>query len=66
MTLVIDFLCSKWLKKMWLNSFEPDDEFETTFQYERIAISEGVDSDKTSLSRECIICCYWYFKYLEF
>ena len=66
MTLVIDFLCSKWLKKMWLNSFEPDGEFETTLQYERIDISEGIDIDKTNLSRECIICHYWYFKDLEF
>ena len=50
---------------MWLN-FEPDDEFGTTLQYERINISEGNDIYKTSLSRKFMICHYWYFKDLEF
>ena len=30
--------------------------------YERIDISEGVDVNKTNLSKECDICHYWYFK----
>ena len=30
-------------------------------QYERIDAIEEIDFDKTSSSRECIICHYWYF-----
>ena len=29
--------------------------------YDRIDISEGIDVDKTSASKECNICHYWYF-----
>ena len=29
--------------------------------YDRIDISEGIDVNKTSTSKECIICHYWYF-----
>ena len=31
-------------------------------QYERIDASEGVDVNKTSLSKECELCHYWFFK----
>ena len=31
-------------------------------QYERINISEGIDTNKPSVSKECILCHYWYFK----
>ena len=31
-------------------------------QYERIDASEGIDVNKTSLSKECELCHYWYFK----
>ena len=31
-------------------------------QYERIDISEGIDINKTGVSKECIICYYWHFK----
>ena len=31
-------------------------------EYDRIDISEGIDVNKTSLSKECDICHYWYFK----
>ena len=31
-------------------------------QYERIDVSEGFDINKTSESKECILCYYWYFK----
>ena len=31
-------------------------------EYNRIDISEGVDLNKTSLSKECDIWHYWYFK----
>ena len=30
-------------------------------EYDRIDISEGIDTDKTSASKECSICHYWYF-----
>ena len=30
-------------------------------EYERIDVSEGIDLDKTSASKECDICHYWYF-----
>ena len=35
-------------------------------EYDRIDISEGVDVNKTSLSRQCDICHYWYFKNIGF
>ena len=30
-------------------------------EYDRIDISEGIDTNKTSKSKECDICHYWYF-----
>ena len=30
-------------------------------EYDRIDISEGIDTDKTNASKECNICHYWYF-----
>ena len=30
-------------------------------EYDRIDISEGIDTDRTSASKECSICHYWYF-----
>ena len=35
-------------------------------EYDRIDISKGVDVNKTSLSKECHICHYWYFKNIGF
>ena len=29
--------------------------------YDRIDVSEGIDVNKTSASKECDICHYWYF-----
>ena len=29
--------------------------------YDRINVSEGIDVNKTSKSRGCNICNYWYF-----
>ena len=29
--------------------------------YDRIDVSEGIDVHKTSASKECNICHYWYF-----
>ena len=31
-------------------------------EYEGIDISEGIDVNKTNLSKEFDICHYWYFK----
>ena len=31
-------------------------------QHDRIDASEGIDTNKTDASKECIICHYWYFK----
>ena len=31
-------------------------------QYDRIDVSEGTDINKTSESKECMLCHYWYFK----
>ena len=33
-------------------------------EYEQIDISEGIDVNKTNLSKECDICHYWYLKIL--
>ena len=35
-------------------------------EYEKIDISEGIDVNKTNLSRECDICYYSYFKDIGF
>ena len=32
----------------FIKDFEPDDEFETTLQYEGIDVSEGIDIHKTN------------------
>ena len=29
--------------------------------YDRTEFSEGIDTNKTSASKECDICHYWYF-----
>ena len=31
-------------------------------EYDRIDISEGIDINKTNVSKECDICNYWYFE----
>ena len=35
-------------------------------EYDRIDISEGIDVNETSASKECDICHYWYFKDIGF
>ena len=32
-----------------------------TLEYGRIDVSEGINTNKTTNSCECIICHYWYF-----
>ena len=35
-------------------------------QYEKIDVSEGIDTNKTSGSKYCMLCHYWYFKDVVF
>ena len=35
-------------------------------QYKKISVSEGIDTNKTSASKKCITCLYWYFKDVGF
>ena len=35
-------------------------------QSERIDVSEGIDTNKTSASKECMLCHYWCFKDVGF
>ena len=35
-------------------------------QYEKIDASEGIDTNKTSASKKCMLCHYWYFKDVGF
>ena len=35
-------------------------------QYEKIDVSEGIDTNKTSSSKEYKLCHYWYFKDVGF
>ena len=35
-------------------------------KYEKIDISEGIDVSETSLSKECMLRHYWYFKDVGF
>ena len=31
-------------------------------QYERIDVSEGIETNKTNASKECMLCHSWYFE----
>ena len=35
-------------------------------QYDRIDVSQGIDINKTSKSKECMLCHYWCFKNLGY
>ena len=35
-------------------------------QYEKIGISEGIETNTTNASKECMFCYYWYFKDVRF
>ena len=35
-------------------------------QCEKIDVSEGIDTNKTSASKECMLCHYWYFNDVGF
>ena len=36
------------------------------FQYEKIGVLEGIDTNKASASKECELCHYWYFNDVGF
>ena len=35
-------------------------------RYQKIDVSEGIDINKTSASKECDLCHYWFFKDIGF
>ena len=35
-------------------------------RYQKINVSEGIDVNKTSASKECELCHYWFFKDIGF
>ena len=35
-------------------------------QYKKLDVSEEIDNNKTSASKECMLCHYWYFKNVGF
>ena len=35
-------------------------------KYEKIDVSEGIDVNKTSASKECELCSHWFFKDIGF
>ena len=35
-------------------------------QYKKNDFSEGFDINKTSASKECMLCHYWYFKDVDY
>ena len=35
-------------------------------QYETIDVSKGIETNKTSTSKECMLCHYWYYKDVGF
>ena len=35
-------------------------------RYQKIDVSEGIDVNKTSASKECQLCHYWFFKDVRF
>ena len=34
-------------------------------RYQKTDVSEGIDVNKTSASKECELCHYWFFEELE-
>ena len=35
-------------------------------QYRKIDVSEGINTNKTSLSKKCMLCHYWHFEDVGF
>ena len=35
-------------------------------QYQKINVSEGIDINKTTASKKCKLCHYWFFKVIGF
>ena len=36
------------------------------WQYEKIDVSEGIGINKANVTEECLLCHYWYFKYVGY
>ena len=53
--------------KLYPQVFLDDTLYELSMlEYDRMDISEGIDVNKTNLSKESDICHYWYFKDIGF
>ena len=69
MTITIRSACEEG-DKLYPQIFLDDTFYELNIQkmveYDRIDISEGIDVNKTNLSKECDISHYWYFKDIGF
>ena len=56
----------KLYPQVFLNDALYELNIQKMLEYDRIDISEKIDVNKTSLSKECDICHYWYFKDVGF
>ena len=56
----------KLYPQVFLNDALYELNIQKMLEYDRIDISEKIDINKTSLSKECDICHYWYFKDVGF
>ena len=37
-----------------------------SYKHEKINVAEGIDIDKASLSKECMLCRYWCFQHVGY
>ena len=69
MTIVIRSVFEKGDKlypEVFLNDALYEFMYVKMLKYEKIGISEGIDTNKKSPSKECMLCHYWYFKDVGF
>ena len=52
--------------RFFLFNMTKEDVIEFIKDFEPFGEFEGIDINKTSASKECMLCHYWYFKGLEF
>ena len=62
--MIIVCICSWNNGKYYPQMFLPECAY--MLQYEKRDVSEGIDSNKTSASKEYMLCHYWYFKDVGF
>ena len=55
---VVDFICNIFQMTLCM--------YYKNARIEKLSISEAVDTNKTSASKECMLCHYWYFKDVGF